>query len=281
MSTRKQPDPVDQEYQRIESFINDLFPPVEQLIYVVPPEVQQAELDTLRLGRRAEQLYFVVDLTSMSIIAAGGLQEIGYNSDSFTFRHYLSTIPSQGMLQLITLLGKLTFMMSAASDKPLVSFLNPKFIANVPITRADGQVVLVKRTISPWQYTQEGYITAYLSEMTILKPFENEPVMPRFINIPPNVEAEFNSMMAKLFANLPAKVNLFSPKQMVLLRLYVENEDELSAKELASLAGITVHTAHTHNRNILMKAKTMFGKSLQAKTARDVAIFLKRCGMLG
>lgn len=270
---------VEQEIQQLQAFVQELFPDPTQLARVVPPKLQQAELNTLQAGRRAEQFYFTVDLPTLTLSNATGLEEIGYDSSRFTFRKYLSCIPSQGMLQLVTLLGKQSFLMS---DKSVLTFMNPKFVASIPITIADGRIMLVKRTISPWQFTEQGQLVGYLSEFTVLKPYDNEPMAPRFVNMPPELEAEFNTMVARVFANLPAKTNPFSPKEIGLLKLYVEtNERALSIQELATLAGISVHTVHTHNRNILAKAKTMFGSGLSAKTAREVAFFLKKSGMLG
>ncbi len=269
---------VNQEFHQLKLFVNELFPDPEKLNYMVSPDLQQKELYVLRTGRRTEQLFFIVDFVNLKIIEASGLEEIGYLSDRFTFKQYLGTIPAGGFLQLITLLGKQTFILSSQSH---LEFLNPKFVAHIPMTTGAGKVMLTKRTISPWQFTDTGKISAYLSEFTLLKPYENEPMNPRFINIMPKIETKFNNLVARLFANLPASTNLFSPKEMLIIKLYVEpNGHKLTIMQVADLAHVTVNTIQTHNKNIIAKAKSMFGENFPAKTAYEVALFLKNCGLL-
>lgn len=269
---------VNQEFQQLRLFVNELFPDPEKLSYLVSPDLQQKELYVLRTGRRAEQLFFIVDFVNLKIIEAAGLEEIGYSSDHFTFKQYLSTIPPGGLLQLITLLGKQTFILSNQSH---LEFLNPKFVAHIPMTTSAGKVMLTKRTISPWQFTDTGKITVYLSEFTLLKPYENEPMNPRFINAMPKIETKYNKLVARLFANLPASTNLFSPKEMLIIRSYADPDGhKLTTMQLADLLDVTVNTVQTHNKNIIAKAKTMFGENFPAKTAFEVAVFLKNCGLL-
>ncbi len=279
MSVKTQLSPVDHELRQLKAFVHELFPKPDSLTFVVPEAVQQQESRTMRQGLRSEQFFMVVDFVNLKITEAAGLEEIGYDSARFTtFRQYLSIFPSQGMLQLITLVGKQAF---ALSHQSVLSFMKPNYVAQVPITCADGSVMLAKRMASPWQYTDTGKMTSYVVEYTVMKPYENEPMNPRFLNLDPAIETEFNNVSAKLFANMPARANLFSPKEIVLMKLYVAEEHQgLSAKQLAVLAGVAHNTINTHNKTIMQKAKTMFGESILAKTARDVAVFLKKSGLL-
>ncbi|GAB3564334.1 hypothetical protein GCM10027578_09610 [Spirosoma luteolum] len=270
---------VDQEIKRLREFLKELYPDPDALTLMVSADEQAREQKALRQSLRTEEFYLIVDLVNLRIVEAAGLEQLGYNSASFTFQQYLNTIPNQGMLQLITLLGKQSFRLS---DQAMLSFMNPKFIANIPMTFADGRVMLVKRTISTWQFTSEGVLTAYLSEFTIMHPYNNDPVNPRFLNLNPKIEAKFNSEVAQVFANLSAKLNPLSHQEINLLRHYVEETDgEVTTKQMADLAGITANTVRTHNQNIMTKAKSMFGDSMTARTAREVAFFLKKSGMLG
>lgn len=270
---------VEQELHQLSAFVTTLFPNPKNLTFQISPELQQQELNKLRVGRRAEQFFFIVDFIQLSIKEAVGLEEIGYDSSRFNFRQYLSIISKDGLLQLIILLGKQTFILS---KKAILGLLTPKFVDFIPVTCADGRVVLTKRTISPWQVTNTGQITSYLSEFLILKPYENEPMNPRFVDIDPEIETQFNKLVSQLFAKLPVQVNQFAPKELVLLKLYIEmGEVNATAKNIAQKARIKPSTVHTHNKNILLKAKAMFGESLPVKTAYDVALFLKRSGLLG
>lgn len=232
----------------------------------------------MRLGLRHEQFFLIVDFVNLAVVDAAGLEEIGYDSARFSFRQYMSTFPSQGMLQLITMVGKQAFVLSQQTP---FSFMTPNYVSHVPITTADGRVMLAKRTISPWQYTTTGKLTSYVVEFTLLKPYENEPMNPRMVNADPSLERAFNAITAKSFANLPAKANLFAPKEIDLMRLYVHEESEnLTAKEVATLAGIAHATINTYNKLIISKSKAMFGDDLPVKTARDVAFFLQKSGLL-
>lgn len=206
------------------------------------------------------------------------LESLSSVSLFYTLEYVLNWMKT-GISLLITLLGKQTFILS---NQAVVGFLKPQFVAFIPITCADGRVMLTKRTISPWQITDTGQITSYLSEFVILKPYENEPMNPRFVSVDMEIEAQFNRLVSRLFAQLPVRVNRFSPKELVLLKLYIETgEANATAKVLAQKAKITSSTVHTHNKNILLKAKAMFGESLSVKTAYDVAVFLKKSGLLG
>ncbi|WP_461053040.1 hypothetical protein [Spirosoma arcticum] len=278
MSAKTLLSPVDYELQQLKTFVHELFPKPESLMFVVPESVQQRELRTMQQGLRAEQFFMIVDFVNLKITEAAGLEEIGYNSAQFTFRQYLSIFPSHGMLQLITLVGKQAF---ALSHQSVLSFMKPNYVSQVPLTCADGQVMLAKRMASPWQYTDTGKMTSYVVEYTVMKPYENEPMNPRFLNQGPTTETEFNDANARSFANMPAKANLFAPKEIVLMKLYIAEEHQgLSAKQLAGLAGVAHNTINTYNKAILSKAKTMFGEDILAKTARDVAVFLKKSGLL-
>ena len=279
MSVHKNLSPGEREFRQLKSFVATIYPATEPLTQMVSPEAQQRELQQLREGLRTEQFYMVVDFPTLTIQQVQGIEELGYQSDRFTFRQYLNCIPNGGMLQLVTLLGKQSFRFS---ERASVMFMYPKLVAQVPITAADGRVMLTKRTISPWQHTETGKMTAYLSEFTILKPYENEPMNPRFINLPKSIEVDFIGELSRIFAGLPIRDNPLSPKEIRILKQYADPaNDACSAAEMAALAGVTVHTLHRHNKNILQKAKTMFSEDIAAKTAREVAYFLKKCGFLG
>ncbi len=270
---------ISQEYKALKVFVKELFPEPYALTLQVPPEQQQQELQRLRMGRRPEQFFFVVDFIGLSVIEADGLEEIGYSSKQFSFRQYLSMIASGSMLRLTTLLGKQTFMLS---NRSLLQFMKPQFVTQLPLTQADGRVMLTKRTVSPWQITNTGRITAYLSEFIILKPYEDEPMNPRFVHLEPATEAVFNRIVAQLFANLPTQANPFPPKEMSILKLYVDPRYAgQTTEQFARLAGVTLKTLRTHNRNIVENARDMFGETLPVKTAFDVASYLKKCGLLG
>ncbi len=269
---------VDEEYKRIQTFVNTLYPDPDSFQKVIPAEQQADELVKLRQGLRTEQFFFIVDFVNLNLSHITGLSALGYQDETFTFRKYLSMIPNGGMLQLITLLGKQTFRMA---DTTSTAFMRPKLVSNMPLQHANGKTLLLKRTISPWQLNQEGKITAYVSEFIILKDYEGEPLNPRFIDLDPAIENAYNQIIRQLFANLPARQNLFSPKEMEILRLYAaDQQGDLTAKEIALATQTQPMTIQGYHKTILMKAKQMFGEDLPVKTARDVSTFLQKNRLL-
>ncbi len=271
----------DIEYKRIQSFIKQLFPKPDELTAFVSPSVQAAALEKLTQGRRPEQFFFIFNLPDTEIVTAVGMDELGYADSAFTFWQYLRCLPSPGLLQSTRLLSEQIFRMQRQFP---VQFLRERFIANVPMRHANGQIWLVKRSITPWQHTTTGLLTAYLSEFTILKPYEGEPMNPRFTGISESAHTEFYKAVHEIFAGVASpRKNPFSPRELEVLRAYaaVPDGQRPTARQIADLVKATPLTIKDYNKNILTKAKELFGEDFVVETAFDVAVFLKKNGLLG
>lgn len=269
----------EEEYQRIRSFADELFPDHNTLTTAVSALVQEQAMEKLTQGRRPEQFFFIVNLLNMEVVTAVGMPEMGYADSSFTFRQYLNCLPGPGFLQSTRLLSEQIFRMQ---ERFPVQFMREQFIANVPMRHGNGQLFLVKRSITPWQHTKTGLLTAYLSEFTILKTYEGEPMNPRFTGIPDAISAEFYQTVQRIFANLSAKKNPFSPREIDVMRAYANTTDgkRPTAKQVAQQTNTTPLTIKDYNKTILAKAKDLFGEDFSAETAFDVAVFLKKNGLL-
>jgi hypothetical protein len=269
----------EEEYQRIRSFTTQLFSDYSSLTTAVSASIHAQTVETLTQGRRPEQFFFIVNLLDLEIINAVGMHEMGYADSSFTFRQYLNCLPGPGFLQSTRLLSEQIFRMQ---ERFPVRFMREQFIANVPMRHANGQLLLVKRSITPWQHTSTGLITAYLSEFTILKNYEGEPMNPRFANIPDDFSGEFYQAIHQIFANLSARKNPFSPREIDVMRAYTTAADgkRPTAKQVAERTNTTPLTIKDYNKTILAKAKNLFGEDFAAETAFDVAVFLKKNGLL-
>ncbi|MBO0933824.1 hypothetical protein [Fibrella aquatilis] len=271
----------EEEYQGIRQFVQQLFPHSDQLELVVPGDQQVAELERLRLGRRPEQFAIITNLLDLSVEHAIGMSELGYADNTFSFRQYLRCMPNPGVMRNSILLSKELFRI-VVDALPAIYFLRPRFMVNLPLRHANGEVLLVKRILSPWQLTTTGQITAYLSEFHIIKPYEGEPLSPRFYDVPEAVRERFYEAVYRLFASLSAKKNPFTPRELVLLRTYLSlaGPQRPSARQLAKKMGISELMVKEYNKSVLVKAKGLFGDDLPVTTAYDVAMFLLKTGLL-
>lgn len=267
----------EEEYIEIEGFVQELYGNVNDHKGIIPEALQKAEIEKLRLGRRQETFYFVVDFLKLELTEANGLGEIGFPEPNFTYKDYLRLLPAGSMRQLIFLLGKQTFKMA---NRTFISFLKPKFVALVPIKNNAGETLLCKRTISVWQMSEEGKILAYLSEFVILKPFENEAPNPRFYDVDLGLRSVFDGLVKKIFNHLPAKENPFTHRELSLLNLYMQNaEKPVTAKKVSEHEKLSIQTVHSYNKKILTKGRIFFNDPT-FKSAVDVALFMKKIGLL-
>jgi hypothetical protein len=248
---------------------------VEKLM--VSENEQQKEIEKLRLGRRQEQFFFVVNVADFQIIHADGLEEIGFHSSTFDMNQYTQLLPSFGILHLLTILWKRIFEF-AIEEKEFLSFLKPKFIVQIPFKNAKGEIMLVKRTISIFQYTNTGKLTQYLSEFTIIKYlFDSEAPEPRFTDIPPHLDKKIDAALNQSFV---WEASPFSRKEMEILNAYVNDDGSKSAAELAKETGVTPATLKFYNKEILAHAKEFLGEIYKFGTAKEVAHFFKKCKVL-
>lgn len=244
---------------------------------VVSTHLQQEELEKLEIGLRYEQFFFVVDVIDFKIIHARGIDIIGYNNEQFDMFQYLQAIPSKGLLQLFILMWRNIFNFNVEEDTPL-QFLKPKFIVQMPIKHANGDIFLVKRTISPFQFTKSGMITQYLSEFVVIKKtFDNEPPEPRFTDIPEKMVEKYAQFINRdfIWENSP-----FSPKEMIIVNTYAHSHPETSVDIIAKELNLKVSTLKFYNKAILRKAQDFLGEHYIFTTAREVAVFFKKSGIL-
>lgn len=269
------------EYKQIRQMLDELHPNPAVLQLKVASDTHREALTRLQRELRPEQMFMVVDLLTLSVVAAGGWREMGYDDTKLTFRQYMQMVPNRGTYQTMVMMGGQTFRMA---NQQLVRFASPAFIATVPLRHANGRVMLVKRTITPWQYSADGYVLAYLSEFTIIKEYEGEPMNPRFRGLTPEVEQSFLKAISFAFAHLNTVYNPFSPKEMEILRLYANhstNEKPLTIRVVSELTGSTVETVKSYQKEIVTKARDLYDDQVALASTRDVALFLKRSGLLG
>ncbi|AQG80383.1 helix-turn-helix transcriptional regulator [Spirosoma montaniterrae] len=267
-------------YHQIKQFVSEVIPPLDATELTVSTKQQDDELQRLIDGCREEQFFFIVNLQEVSLEHAHGWAEMGYPDIGLTFRDYLNMIPNKALSELMFILGKQAYRLSARLG--IVRFMKPKYISQVPLRHKNGTVYLCKRTISAWQLSNKGLIIKYLSEFTLLKPYEGEALNPRFHGLDEAVKESFKRMVSQVFAQLPISKNPYSPREQQILKLYVDHPDTvLSASAIADIMQTKPATIQAYNKSIIEKTRRHFTDELPVQTARDVAFFLRRNGLLG
>ncbi len=266
--------------QQIREFMNEMLVGHSATNGVVSELDQQHELERLTKGRREEQFFFVVDLQRVELTVAVGWAEMGYQDETFSFHAYLNMIPNKAVSELLLIMGKQAYRLSAKLG--IIRFMKPKYISQIPLKHRDGRVFLCKRTISGWQISESNLVLAYLSEFTILKIYESEPLNPRFLGLDNVVKDVFKRMVSQVFFQQPSHKNPFAPREQQLLRLHLENPDiVLTANDVADRLNTKTSTIQDYNKQIIRKSRQHFGDDLPVQTARDVAFYLHKNGLLG
>ncbi len=267
------------EYEKAKNFSKELFPTAHELKFIVSPKQQEDELEKLKIGLRDEQFYIVIDMLSFEITHAGGIEAIGFRSDSFKMKQYFNLLQNDGVIRAMTLLAREMFRLTGKAG---MQFMSPKYICQLPIKTQSGRNFLVKRVMSPWQIASDGRATSYISEFTIINlTYNGETLNPRFIGLEESILVELNKQIAMVFSNKPHFKNPFSPKEMLILTKYSQLNIDAPMNAIAtdSEVDIKVLTLNFYNKKILEKARKMFTDT-DFRTARDVAFYLKKHGLL-
>jgi hypothetical protein len=67
---------------------------------------------------------------------------------------------------------------------------------------------------------------------------------------------------------------------MQILNVYAKDDGAKSVAELADEAGVTPATLKYYNKEILARTKDFLGEIFKFNSAKEIAIFLKKCGVL-
>jgi hypothetical protein len=266
-----------EEYKNAKEFAKKKFPEENSEKLMIPERQIEEEIEKLKSGLRHEQFFMIVNVENFSIIEAYGLEEIGFRSETFDMLQYAQLLPSHGILQILTLYWKKIFEFSV-EEKKMLSFLKPKYIVQIPFKNAQGEVMLVKRTISTFQFTESGRLTHYLSEFTIIKKtFDSETPDPRFTDVPIELKDTIDTILNRSFV---WESSPYSPKELIILGVYANDDGKTSLNELAQKCELKPSTLQFYNKEILIHTKDFLGEIYKFNTAKEVAIFWKKCGVL-
>jgi hypothetical protein len=255
-----------EEFKSVKEYTQKIFSENKEEKNQVSLKVQEDEIKKIEAGLRHECFYFVVDVVNFKIIKAKGLENLGYQTETFDLLQYAQTIASKGILDLMGVFWKNIFDFNQRGIAHL-QFLKPKFIAQIPMKHKNGDVYLIKRSITPFQYTNTGKLTQYLSEFTIVKKFNNEAPEPRFTDLPETFIDKFNLFVSSSFI---WEESPFSPREMDILKTYVLTDKNQTAKQLSVALKMTTETLKFYNKEIIRKAKEYFGEIYSFDTAKKM-----------
>ncbi len=257
---------------------------LENEIYepIISELVQQNEIDNLKKTVRYEQFFFVLNIIKRKIEHVHGVAEwLGYADSKFSFYDYIKIIHPRHLPSL-NMLADSAFK-TANSNEFTLKFMEHRIVVQVPLLNANGNYILTKRTLYPFQIDRSGKVLAYLNHFVILKEYnEQDTLTPRVGNdFKLNSAPEFFSVKS----NQP-KITLsdkkpfgFNKTELAIL-LEIVNNSEITQKEISQHLNISLDTLRkTYNRRILSKARESFGIE-SFSTIKDVALYLKTEGYL-
>jgi hypothetical protein len=252
--------------------------PYEPLISV---ERQIEDVAQLKNCVKYEQFFFVVNLAKRSIEFQHGLEDwLGYNSTQFDFFKYFSTIHPRHLSSLNSLAGSAFSV--ANSGNYQVAYMNHRVVIQIPLKHKNGNYLLFKRTLYPFQIDKSGKVTSYLNHFVLLRDYEESDSLDMRIALNQRVvSGSENVEVQETKKKNIAEIDLlpFSKTEIRILELFIENPS-LTNSEVAFKIGHKETTMRkTHNSRILNKARDFFGIE-GFKETKDVAKYLHKEGLL-
>jgi hypothetical protein len=235
------------------------------------------EIESLSETIRFQRFFSVVDLHTQSIIFPAGISQwLGYDDNNFSFSFY-SSIIHPNHLEAILLLSMSIFEL-VKNWKVEIAFMKEKYTIDMALRHADGHYVLVRRTLSCWDFDVNTKMpTAYLNEFSILENYEEEyspGIRPRITDLHNSRIKDFEAFIREKSFDTLEKKKKFSVQELRILRKYAYNQ-ELNSKDIAVAFKITNATVDTHHRRIITKFNNIY-PSCMLKSAKEIAQFLRK-----
>ncbi len=273
--------PAEFAYQEALKVLDILYP--KSYIYsdTVSQGKQQKELGLLNETIKYERFFFVIDLIQRKIKYCNGLKRwLGYDDEEFTLIKYFQLLHPRHLASL-NVLAQATFQ-TAHSGKYKVSFMEQKYIVQLPIRHIDGHYLLTKRTLSPFQIDNTGKVTEYLNEFTIIGKHEVshalEPWLLDSNGNQLNDAAKEIRLRTDQIINSQKRPRPFTVQQLRILRK-LAYQNELTLNQIAHSLQIKPTSMETHSRRLLDNARNYY-ENENFKSLIDVALYVKREGIV-
>ena len=156
--------------------------------------------------------------------------------------------------------------------------MKEKYVIDVALRHARGHYILVKRTLSCWDYDKTNNIaTAYLNECTIWGEYDVENskgIKPRITDIYGTRLLKLEPVVRSNVSKLLESKRRFSVQELRVLRKYAYNPS-MTAKDVANSFKIKTNTIDTYNRRIISKFNHIYPNE-HLKLAKEIAQFLRK-----
>ena len=266
----------------VSQILDRLYPITEQYVSIISEERHDWELKKLSKTVEYEQFFFVLDLVNRKVIHAHGLKKwLGYDESNFTLLKYLSIIHPRH-LESLSIFAQAAFE-TANSKEHQLTFMEQKYSVQLPLLHENGNYISTKRSLYPFQISEDGKILAYLNHFTIVKDDFDATIA-----LNPEVKTT-NQKHHKDLANIAvrqkvrniiansSKIAGFSQRQLKILRAVVDNSTK-NQGEIFDELGIK-STRNTDISRIITQAR-LYYEHEDFTTLKEIALFLQREGLI-
>lgn len=244
--------------------------------FAISSEQHQVDIEQMKNNISNEYFFFVLDINKAAITHANGIQLwLGYSDELFTFKKYIQIMHPSQYYAYTSITGSIMELLHQKDYD--IKYLTHRFISNTVLKNAEGNYLLFKRIISPWQFDKNKKYCAGLNEFYLLGEYRGETFNPRASNRYNNKGIE-NTIAEEVKNMLNNNTNVLLPfgtQQYRILRILAYQPD-LKEKEIGEILSVSKNTVHTHSTNILNLAREYFLQSF--KSTKEVAIYLKNEG---
>jgi DNA-binding CsgD family transcriptional regulator len=243
---------------------------------MVPEEMQKKEIELLKKTLHYEKFFMVINNNRFVTEHVFGINRmLGYREEDFTLKRYYSIIHPSHLVSQAT--RDYVLLESCISGKWPTEFKSHRFINTIALRHANGEYLLFKRLIIPFQHDDQFRMLSYLNEFTLLKPFNDGASGARITDKTGNNMMVWNEELLKLTRSAFEKQTRFSRQELRVLGLYADNPS-ISTGEIAQMFKVKESTVVTYKRRILNKAENIFLQRFE--TAKQTAAYLKEHGLI-
>jgi hypothetical protein len=253
----------------------ELYLPESAYHLAIAATEQQDALQQLDTQIKKEQFYTVTDVKTGAITQCNGINQwLGFTDAHFTQKKYLAAI---NPLHLVVQGFYAAALFEVLINKQISpQFLQPACTTALALKNKNGKYFYCKRQCSPFQLTADKRMTAYISEFTLIKEYDNEAYHSKIYD---DVAAINNSneILKKAAGKKFEATKSFSVQELRILKRYAASEN-IKSEHIAKAFKIEKTTVDTYNKRILKKAENIFGQRFE--NAKNAAGYFKRVGLI-
>ena len=262
--------------------LDKLYPITDQHVPTISEEKHEWELEKLSKTVEYGQFFFVLDLVNRKIIRANGLKRwLGYDDGNFTLAKYISIIHPRN-LETLNVFAQAAFEI-ANSKEHKVTFMEQKYSVQLPLFHEDGNYISTKRSLYPFQISEDGKVMAYLNHFTIVKDDFDATIA-----LSPEVKTTYQKYQkdsasnavkqkAKNIIASSSKIAGFSQRQLTILSKIVNNPTKNQGQIFDELG--VKSTRNTDISRIITQARLHY-ENEDFTTLKEIALFLQREGLI-